>query len=134
MERRGRRKELGPEPNQFIPVLAEFSKYCEEHAQLRGIEPEVNVVFHLPGSLLKPDYVGLRSGTFSKKRRAIMVQAAVEPEFIAQLSRSVIRDYILDVAEEVLGIAARKFEEAGIPYDINKDWAFLDSYRKRFVS
>jgi len=83
--------------------------------------------------VLKPDYIGLRSGKFSKKRRAIMVQAAVEPEFIAHPSRSVIRDYILEVAEEALGIAKRKFEDVGIPYDIEKDWAFLDSYRKRFI-
>jgi hypothetical protein len=37
----------------------------------------VNVVFHIPGHILKPDYEGERTGSFSRKRSLLMVQVAV---------------------------------------------------------
>ena len=40
----------------------------------------VNVVFQLPGRFLTPEFVGVRSGTFSRKERLLMVQVAVPAE------------------------------------------------------
>lgn len=40
----------------------------------------VNVVFQLPGQFLAPEFVGVRSGTFSRKERRLMVQVALPPE------------------------------------------------------
>jgi hypothetical protein len=47
-----------------------------------GIEAplNVNVVFHVPGNLLSPEFVGVRTGSFSKSRRLLMVQVALSSE------------------------------------------------------
>jgi hypothetical protein len=37
----------------------------------------VNVVFQIPGNILKPDFEGVRTGSFSKKDRHLMVQVAL---------------------------------------------------------
>lgn len=40
----------------------------------------VNVVFQIPGPNLAPEFEGLRSGTFSRKERKLMVQVALDRE------------------------------------------------------
>jgi hypothetical protein len=37
----------------------------------------VNVVFHVPGDILQPEFEGVRTGTFSKKNSLLMVQVAL---------------------------------------------------------
>jgi hypothetical protein len=37
----------------------------------------VNVVFHVPGNLIKPDFEGVRTGSFSKNASLLMVQVAL---------------------------------------------------------
>lgn len=37
----------------------------------------VNVVFHVPGNLMKPDFEGVRTGSFSKKTSLLQVQIAL---------------------------------------------------------
>jgi hypothetical protein len=48
----------------------------------KGIEVPlgVNVVFHIPGNLLQPEFEGLRTGSYSRKRSLLMVQAALPEE------------------------------------------------------
>jgi hypothetical protein len=58
-----------------------------------------------------------------------MIQAAVEEEMNKVRDRNEILDYIIDVADEAIGMAKTKFESAGIQYDINKDRAFLNEFR-----
>jgi hypothetical protein len=47
-----------------------------------GVETplNVNVVFHVPGNILKPDYEGERTGRFSKRLALLMVQVALPEE------------------------------------------------------
>lgn len=37
----------------------------------------VNVVYQIPGELVRPDFTGVRSGRFSRKDRRLLVQAAL---------------------------------------------------------
>lgn len=37
----------------------------------------VNIVFHVPGSIVKPDYSGIRTGRFSVKQKKLMVLISV---------------------------------------------------------
>lgn len=48
-------------------------------AAAQGIDSPlgVNVVFHVPGHILSPDYSGVRTGRFSRRRRLLMVQVAL---------------------------------------------------------
>jgi hypothetical protein len=40
----------------------------------------VNVIFQVPGHILKPDFEGVRTGYSSKKHRALIVQVALPEE------------------------------------------------------
>jgi len=48
----------------------------------KGVETplNVNVVFHVPGNILKPDFNGPRTGSFAKEQRLLMVQVALPEE------------------------------------------------------
>lgn len=48
----------------------------------KGVDASLNlnVVFHVPGNMLKPQFVGVRTGRFSKSRALLMVQVAVPEE------------------------------------------------------
>ena len=58
----------------------------------------VNVVFHIPGPNLIPDFDGIRSGLFSRKDRKLMMQVALKPEAPAatdQVVRSLLKEAVL---------------------------------------
>jgi hypothetical protein len=40
----------------------------------------VNVVFHIPGPLLQPEFDGVRTGTYSRKRSLLMVHATLREQ------------------------------------------------------
>jgi hypothetical protein len=40
----------------------------------------LNVVFHVPGSILVPDFTGARTGSFRKRDSHLMVQVALPPD------------------------------------------------------
>ena len=40
----------------------------------------INVVFQIPGEVLKPDFEGVRTGYYSKKENLLMVQVALPEE------------------------------------------------------
>jgi hypothetical protein len=41
---------------------------------------KLNVVFHVPGNVFKPEFVGVRTGRYSKREAMLMVQVAVPEE------------------------------------------------------
>lgn len=119
----------GRECAYFDSILCEFMRHCESEGHLSGEPVEVNIVYHLWGSILPPNYIGLRTAKFSRKNRVLMIQAAVEEEMNRVRDRHEILDYIIDVADEAIGMAKTKFDGAGIEYDIKKDRAFLNEFR-----
>ena len=120
----------GPECSFFDSVLCEFMRHCESEGHLSGESVTVNIVYHLFGLVMPPDYSGVRCATLSKPQKKLMIQAAVESEVVALRDRAEILDYIIDVADEAIGVAKDRFDRAGIEYDLQKDRAFLDNYRE----
>lgn len=119
----------GPESAFFDKVLCEFMRHCESEGHLSGEPVKLNIVYHLPGSIMPPDFIGVRPAKFSGKDKRLMVQAAVENEMASVRDRDEILAYIIDVADEAIGIAKTKFENAKIEYEITKDRAFLNGFR-----
>lgn len=62
----------------------------------------VNVVYQIPGELVKPDFTGVRSGTFSRKNRQLLVQVALptEPVGDADMEALTLLHEAVNVAEE----------------------------------
>jgi hypothetical protein len=124
----------GPECQRFDTQLRRFMRYCRENSQLGSNLAEVNIVYHLPGSIAKPDYTGVRLGRFSKAERTLMVQVGVEDEWIAAKDEEIILKYIHNSADEAIGLAKSELDRRGVPYDIEVDRRFLDSWMSDIIS
>jgi len=76
----------------------------------------LDVVFHVPGSLIAPDYDGVRTGTLSRKRRLLQVQVAVPRDLddrdeVVEIARSLVL-----LLRNAVRIARPVFDRARIPY------------------
>lgn len=80
-----------------------ISDFCQKIALARD-EPSVlnvNIVFHVRGKMIAPEFIGVRTGSFSRKNATLMVQVALpevvpadHEEFLKEQSRKA-----LDAAE-----------------------------------
>jgi len=118
----------GPEHVGFDREVRKLMKFCRENRERGFIGSEINVVYHVPGAVVKPDYVGVRTGTFSRKERCLMVQIAVAEEFAALDDTDQIRRYIFETADEAIGLGKTELERKGVHYDIETDRALLDEW------
>jgi hypothetical protein len=119
----------GPECAAFDACLSRFMTYCEQHRADGTDTAEVNIVYHLPGSIWKPDYAGLRKAKFSRSEKTQMIQVSVENEWIVSSNTSAILQYIYDVADEAIGIAKGELMRRGIEYDVDADRRLLDAWK-----
>jgi hypothetical protein len=119
----------GPGSAFFDNILCEFMRHCESEGHLTGESVRVNIVYHMPGSILSPDFIGIRPAKFSRKEKRLMIQVAVEDEMITVRDRNEIMEYIIDVALQAIEVAKSKFESAKIGYNFSKDQAFLNEFR-----
>jgi hypothetical protein len=73
----------------------------------------LDIVFHVAGSLLQPEFTGVRTGRFSRKERMLQVQIAVPREVVASDDAYPFLAARVLEAVQVAGPIVRK---AGIPY------------------
>lgn len=92
-----------------ISRLARLVREQQERLGAAGDEPgaaAVDVIYHLAGPLMKPDYDGVRTGRFVKAKRLQVVQVAVPETLDAALVASFLADRLVEAVE----VAARRFE------------------------
>jgi hypothetical protein len=80
-----------------------------------GDETVVDVIFHIAGPLLAPDYEGIRTGRFSKVKNLMVIQVAVPRELENESEEEILRSlkrYMLDAAELAQVTVAKK---KGVP-------------------
>lgn len=84
-------------------------------ARYRTTTPlSVNVVYHVTGELLQAEFSGVRTGTFSRKRMLLMVQAAVPPEPVED-RRGVLLGLLRAAVDEAEAFARRRKIADGLP-------------------
>ena len=120
----------GPETDFFDTVLRGFMQHCERETGWEEADVTVNIVYHLPGSIWQPDYIGVRGGRISKFEKKLMVQISVEKEWIAERDRSVVEEFIFDAADEAIGVAKTRFDKAGIDYDPGADRRYFNRWHQ----
>jgi hypothetical protein len=81
----------------------------------------VNVVFQVPGNIIKPDFDGTRTGRFSKKDSLLMVQVGL-PEEVPEDVEAYLKDAIYAALDE----AERWAERRRQPHDLSQLRAILD--------
>jgi hypothetical protein len=91
----------------------------------------LDIVFHVPGSVIGPDYQGVRTGRLSRRERLLQVQIAV-PREIQNKEQSEIEDFVLDALRDAIRIAGPRFEKAKIPYPLEEYERSLARVQKVF--
>lgn len=76
---------------------------------------DINIIFHVPGSIVKPDYQGVRTGRYSAKMRTLMVQVSIpeslmeSPELEPFLDKSILE--AVAAAKDFFGKRKMNFNE-----------------------
>lgn len=72
----------------------------------------VNVIFHVPGDLLQPDFTGVRTGHFSKRQRWLIVQVALPESAPEEVDEFVVEQLKAAVAEAERFVKRRRHADA----------------------
>jgi hypothetical protein len=67
----------------------------------------VNVVFHVPGSVLTPDFEGIRTGSFRRRDSLLMVQVALPRDAPSEVS-TYLREAMVSAMDEAEAWVVRK--------------------------
>lgn len=71
----------GPEVDngigEAIRRMSRITRVLDEASDVPSSEGTVDVVYHVPGSLVRPDYEGVRTGRWDKRDQMLQVQVAV---------------------------------------------------------
>lgn len=73
----------------------------------------LDLVFHVPGSITKPEHTGLRTGRFSKTERLLQIQIAVPEELMEAAG---LRRVLVTAIRDAISLAESRFRRAGIAY------------------
>ena len=77
----------------------------------------LDIVFHVAGSILKPEHSGVRTGRFSKRERLLQIQVAVPSEVVASQDPY---SFVARGLLEAVRAAVPVFVNAGIPYPLDE--------------
>jgi hypothetical protein len=83
----------------------------------------LNVVFVYPGSLGGPDFVGVRTGSFSKKMKMLVVQVAVPADVIS--SKDFVKHYLLFL-KDALEKGKKYLDKKGISFSLEDHIALAE--------
>ena len=75
---------------------------------------DINIVFHVPGSIAKPDYTGVRTGRFSAKEKTLMIQVSVPEHLMDSLE---LESFLHKSIAEAVDIAKEFFEKKKMQFD-----------------
>jgi hypothetical protein len=118
----------GPECLAFSVQLRKLGAFCHGLDWNPADEFGINLVYHLPGSVLKPDFIEIEESRLSKKRRLLMIMIAVEEEFLTVPQHEML-NYIYETADEAIGVAKSRLDRARLSYEMSSDRQRLDEWR-----
>ena len=96
-----------------------------------AIGGSVDLVFHVPGSITKPDYEGIRTGRFSRKDEMIQIQVSVPEEVVNSEDPA---PFIFASMREAVEMAHPAFKSTGIAFSVPEYMAFIDVIEKKLAS
>jgi hypothetical protein len=87
-------------------------------------EAAVDVTFHVPGALARPDYEGVRTGHWSKTNRVLVVQAAVPESVLGDANA--IRSFLAQTVGAAVTLAAEDLAARRIDLSLERARAIAD--------
>jgi hypothetical protein len=88
---------------------------------------ELDIVFQYPGSLSKPTFTGLRTGSFSRKQKIVQIQIAVP---IEMMEPDVFGQFYVDAIEKAVRLGKKYFDRKGISFSEDKHLALVKKLRE----
>jgi len=89
---------------------------------------DINIVFHVPGSIAKPDYSGVRTGRFSTKAKTLMVQVSV-PEIL--IDSPELESFFHQSIIEAIAMAGKFFEKKKIQFNEADYLAIIEEMKRQ---
>jgi len=83
----------------------------------------LDIVFHVPGSIIKPEFSGERTGKFSRRERLLMVQIAVPAELVWSPK---VEHFMLEALRRSIRLAKPVYDKAGIPFSVERYTELVD--------
>jgi hypothetical protein len=118
----------GPELGFASPVARAIMKLQDSRdPEEEGDFGSLDIVFHVAGSLVQPEFRGVRTGSFSRKKRMLQVQIAVPAEVVASPDPYA---FVAGSLREAVRVAAPIFAKAGIRYPEEEYVAVADKLVK----
>jgi hypothetical protein len=73
----------------------------------------LDIVFHIPGTIVKPNFSGTRTAKFSKKEKMLMIQIAV-PEILVSCAQP--EQALMDLLADAIPLAGPVFAKAEVQF------------------
>lgn len=102
--------------NHAITFLAATMAIKIQHGMIPD-GPSLDVTFMLPGKLDKPDFTGMRMGSYTKKNNTLFFEKAV-PEHIVHSNQA--KEFVAMVMQDVIISADEFFQESDTDFDIQR--------------
>lgn len=99
--------------HRYISLIRKASEQC---GVSESTTPALDVVFHVPGSMLPINFEGLRTAKFSKNQKMLMIQVAVPKN----IQGSDLESFILASLRRAAELAQPVFQKAKIVFDAER--------------
>lgn len=119
--------ELSGAPVDTIITRLAMAAHAYQEAHEIASEGGLDIVYHVPGSILQPEFEGLRTGKFSNKEKMLMVQIAVPALFD---SRHHLEKFLVESLREAIQLAKPVFKSTRIPFSQDEYLQLVESIRK----
>jgi hypothetical protein len=93
-----------------------------------GKDPEINVIFYVPGSLGGPDWEGIRDAKFSRKQQLLMIQVAVPAKMV---NSPQLKAFLIENLHQANALAAEVFRKKGLEYPFSVAEKLVDQITQR---
>jgi hypothetical protein len=108
--------------------MAQKLAYFGDEPDPQGLnDGTLELLLEYPGAIRVPGYEGSRVGKYSRKRKRIQVCFAV-PKHLLNSPR--FAEYYFECLETAIAIAKKRFDQDGIPFDLQRHLGFVESLRK----
>ena len=107
-------------------IITRLAKASHDYQQAHEIasEGELDIVYHVPGSMMQPEFEGLRTGKFSRKEKMLMVQISVPTLFENEKD---LEKFLAEALREAIRLAKPIFKSTKIPFSQEEYLRLVDS-------
>jgi hypothetical protein len=116
--------DAGRRCEEFMQLLIKWNrskKACRENT-IAETDGSLDIVFRVEGKLMVPDFEGIRTGSFSKKRKILQIQIAVSS---ITLSSPNIAEFVVESLEQAVALGKTVLDKKGIPFCLEDHVALL---------